>query len=169
MARGRTQTCSLPLSVEDLADTPPPPTGASATTVNSIHRFHCFSFFLLGSSFCWFSTYPIRFLCFQGTTNLTVQCVISGFRCDVNDNSSLVGCYAALSGSSVLTFQDNLSVLPLRVKLILYRLFGTTYGSHLQRSRRTWPLKMGPIGCPQTLVQNYHSTLHNIAQERRCH
>jgi hypothetical protein len=26
---------------------------------------------------------------------------------------------------------------------------------------------MGPIGCPETSVQNYHSTLRNIAEERR--
>jgi hypothetical protein len=32
-----------------------------------------------------------------------------------------------------------------------------------------WPLKMGPIGCPETSVQNYHSTLHNIPEERRSH
>jgi hypothetical protein len=26
---------------------------------------------------------------------------------------------------------------------------------------------MGPIGCPKTSVQNYHSMLHNIPEERR--
>jgi hypothetical protein len=86
---------------------------------------------------------------------------------------------------------------------VLYRRFGTTYGSHLQGSRSptfwdnlwvpssrvkksnfsgqpmgpifkdqdvlntSWSFKMGPIGCPETLVQNYHSTLRNIAEERR--
>jgi hypothetical protein len=29
-------------------------------------------------------------------------------------------------------------------------------------------LKMGPIGCPETSVHNYHSTLRNIRDERRC-
>jgi hypothetical protein len=33
----------------------------------------------------------------------------------------------------------------------------------------SWPLKMGPIGCPETSVQNYHSTLRNIPEERRYH
>jgi hypothetical protein len=32
-----------------------------------------------------------------------------------------------------------------------------------------WPLKMGPISCPETSVQNYHPTLRNIPEERRSH
>jgi hypothetical protein len=28
-------------------------------------------------------------------------------------------------------------------------------------------LKMGPIRCPETSVQDYHSTLRNIPEERR--
>jgi hypothetical protein len=39
--------------------------------------------------------------------------------------------------------------------------FRTTYGSHLQGSGSpwtSWPLKMGLIGCPETLVKNYRST-----------
>jgi hypothetical protein len=39
----------------------------------------------------------------------------------------------------------------------IYRRFGTTCISHLQRSRSTWPLRMGPIGCSETLVNNHHS------------
>jgi hypothetical protein len=35
---------------------------------------------------------------------LSVLCVISGFRRDVDDICALLGCYAALSGSSVPTF-----------------------------------------------------------------
>jgi hypothetical protein len=30
-----------------------------------------------------------------------------------------------------------------------------------------WPFKMGPIGCPETSVKNYHSTLRYIPEERR--
>ena len=48
----------------------------------------------------------------QGTS--TVQCVISGFFCGVNDIFTLPGCCAVLIGS--------------------YRCFGTTCRSHLQRS-----------------------------------
>jgi hypothetical protein len=54
--------------------------------------------------------------------------------------------------------------------VILYRRFGTTHRSHLQGSRsriRKGPLKMGPVGCLETSVQNYQSTLRNIPQERR--
>ena len=29
-----------------------------------------------------------------------------------------------------------------------------------------WPLKMGPIGCPETSVINNHSSLRNILEER---
>ena len=39
--------------------------------------------------------------------------------------------------------------------------------SHLQGSRS--PLKMGPIGCPETSVQIYHSTLRNTPEECRSH
>jgi hypothetical protein len=42
--------------------------------------------------------------------------VISGFRRDVDEISALLGCYAVLSGSSVLTFRDMLLVSPSRVK-----------------------------------------------------
>ena len=31
-----------------------------------------------------------------------------------------------------------------------------------------WPLKKGPIVCPETSVGNYHYTLCNISEERRC-
>jgi hypothetical protein len=34
--------------------------------------------------------------------------------------------------------------------VILYRRFGTECRSHLPRSWRTWPLKMGPIRCPKS-------------------
>jgi hypothetical protein len=30
-----------------------------------------------------------------------------------------------------------------------------------------WPFKMGPIGCPETSVRNYNSTVHKIPKERR--
>ena len=32
-----------------------------------------------------------------------------------------------------------------------------------------WPLKKGPIGCPERSVRNYHSTLRKIPKERRYH
>jgi hypothetical protein len=39
--------------------------------------------------------------------------------------------------------------------IVLYPRFRTTYRSHLQ----------GPIGCPETSVQNYHSMQRNIPEE----
>jgi hypothetical protein len=33
----------------------------------------------------------------------------------------------------------------------------------------TLPLKMGPIGCPATSVQNYHYTRRKIPEESRSH
>jgi hypothetical protein len=76
--------------------------------------------------------------------------------------------------------------------VILYRRFGTAYRSH--RSDRFFfrnvstelpryitqrrvvidvsgqPIgPTGPIGCPETSVKDYHSTLRNIAEERRSH
>ena len=31
----------------------------------------------------------------------------------------------------------------------------------------SWPLEMGPLCCPETSVQKYHSTLRNVPEERR--
>jgi hypothetical protein len=47
----------------------------------------------------------------------------------------------------------------LRILVVTYRRFENI----------SWPLKKGPIGCPETWVRNYHSTLHNNPVERRCH
>jgi hypothetical protein len=47
-----------------------------------------------------------------------VLSVISGFRCDVEEICALLGYNAALNGSSVATFRDNLSVLFSRAKKV---------------------------------------------------
>jgi len=60
-----------------------------------------------------------------------------------------------------------------RSVLIPYRRFGTNYRSHLQeptsprRRRNSWPSKMGPTGCFETSVRNYHTTVRNISEERK--
>jgi hypothetical protein len=41
--------------------------------------------------------------------------VISGFRCEVDENCALLGYYAAYSGNALPTFRDNLSVPSSRV------------------------------------------------------
>jgi hypothetical protein len=53
------------------------------------------------------------------TTNFSdehINCVISGFRRDLDGICSLLGCYAALGGGFIPTFRDNLSVPSTRVK-----------------------------------------------------
>jgi hypothetical protein len=76
--------------------------------------------------------------------------VISGFRRDADEICSLLGYNAASSGNFLPTFRDNVSVPSSRVK----------------KSR---PLKMGPIRCPETSVKDYHSTLRYTPEERRSH
>jgi hypothetical protein len=44
------------------------------------------------------------------------SCVICGFRRDIDEICALLGYYTALSGSSVPTFRDKLSVPSLRVR-----------------------------------------------------
>jgi hypothetical protein len=61
--------------------------------------------------------------------------VSSGFRRDVDEISTPLEYYAALSGNSVLTFRDNLSVPSSRVK-------------KSKKKMPSWPLKMGAICWP---------------------
>ena len=49
-----------------------------------------------------------------------------------------------------------------RVVVIPYGLFGTTY-------QPIGPLKMRPIGCPETSVRNDHYSLRNSPEESSCH
>jgi len=59
---------------------------------------------------------------------------------------------------------------PTTLRRISYWRFGTSYRSYLQGSKETaWPLKMGPIGCPETSVTNQLSTPHNMPEERKFH
>jgi len=68
--------------------------------------------------------------------------------------------YAAYCGNSLSTFRDNLSVPFSRVKKSRIMYLGRWI---------SWPLKMGPTGCPETSVRNYHYTLRNITDECRSH
>jgi hypothetical protein len=65
-------------------------------------------------------------------------------------------------------------IIKQRVVVIRYRRFGTTCRSLLRGSKVQkwfWILdsKMGPIGCPETSVKNYHYSLCNNSEERICH
>ena len=69
--------------------------------------------------------------------------MIAVFRREVDENSSLLGYYAASSGNLLPTFWGNLSAPSSGVV-------------------------MEPIGCPETSVRNYYS-LHNNPAERSSH
>ena len=64
-----------------------------------------------------------------------------GLRHEVDENCPLLGYYAASSGNSLLTFQENLLALDSR------------------------PFTMGPIGCPEMMVRNCHYSLRNSPEE----
>ena len=76
---------------------------------------------------------------------------ISGFRRKVDENCALLGYYPASSGNFLPTFRDNSS-------------FPST-GFKNPKSLKN-PLEMGPIGCPETSVRNYHHSLRNNPVER---
>jgi hypothetical protein len=61
----------------------------------------------------------------------------------VHEICALLGYYAASCGNCLPTFRDNVS--------------------------DSWPVKMGPIRCPKTSVNNYHTTPRNNPEERRSH
>jgi hypothetical protein len=67
-----------------------------------------------------------------------------------------LGYYAAASDNPLQTFRDNVSVPSSRIK-------------NRRRKITYWHLKMGLIRCPEKSVKDYHSTLCNIAEERRSH
>jgi hypothetical protein len=73
---------------------------------------------------------------------------ISGFHLAVDENCALRGRYAASRGNFLPTFRDNLSVPSSGVKN---------------------PLKVGPIGCPETSVISYHYSQRNSKEELSSH
>ena len=91
------------------------------------------------------------FLC---VAQLTVQLTYTVFPVQIFISSSLLtvvlqeihflGSYAASSGNLLPMFRDDLSALSTRVK-------------------------MGPKGCPETSVTNYHFTLRSNPEERGSH
>jgi hypothetical protein len=66
------------------------------------------------------------------------------------ETCALLGNYAAYRGNSIPTFRETLLVPSSRVK-------------------NPWPLKMGPIGFPETSVWIYHYTPRNFPEERTSH
>jgi hypothetical protein len=78
-------------------------------------------------------------------TNSQYACVISDFRREVDENCALLGYYATSNGDFLPSFRDNLSV------------------------PTSWPLKMEPIGCPETSARNCQYSLWNNPDERSSH
>ena len=97
---------------------------------------------------------------------------------DISYQVSKWNCRQTSRESCVEAFFSSRSALfwdILRLKMVIgHQHFGTTYRFHLQISKTlsswiSWPLKMGPIGCPETSVWNCHSMLCNSPEECRPH
>ena len=86
--------------------------------------------------------FNVSFICLPALYDI----VILGFGHEVDEIWALLLCYAAYSGNSLQTFRENLSV---------------------PSSRDSWPLKIKPISCSETLVMSHHYTPRNITEERR--
>jgi hypothetical protein len=95
----------------------------------------------------------------EGFSKLHIFTLISGFRRYVDKICGLLGYYTASCGICLPTFRDNVSVPSSRVKIpsrkeTLSSFFVTGFLSFLE----SWPVKMGPIRCLETSVNNYHTT-----------
>jgi hypothetical protein len=80
-------------------------------------------------------------------------CVISRFRRHVDEIYFLLGYYAAPTGNSIPTFRDILWAPCSRNKK--------------SKKKNFLILEDGTIGCAETSVQNYRSTLRNAPEEHR--
>jgi hypothetical protein len=65
-------------------------------------------------------------------------------------------------------------VITQRRVVIIYRRLGERIGpifkgQRVHSSWTSWPLEMGPIRCPETSVNYYHSTMPCTPEERRSH
>jgi hypothetical protein len=72
----------------------------------------------------------------------------------LDENCALLGCYTTGSDNSLPTFRNNLSVLSSSVKNPISLIEFST-------------LEMGPIGCFEKSVRNYHYSLRNSPEESR--
>jgi hypothetical protein len=89
---------------------------------------------------CWYHCISALVVMKHANRRQNLLCVISGFRHKVDEKCALGGYYTSNSGNFLLTFRDNL--------------LAPSSG-----------VKMGPIGCPRTLVINYHYLLCNNPEE----
>jgi hypothetical protein len=99
--------------------------------------------------------------------------LISGFRRDLDVICGLLGNYTASCGNYLPTFRDNVSVPSSSYWLLSHRT--VTYPALLPSFLVTgflsfleyWPMKMGPTRCPETSVNNYHTTPCNYPKDHR--
>jgi hypothetical protein len=95
--------------------------------------------------------------------------VTSGFRHDVHQIRTIRGYYTVSSGNPVSTFRGKLSAPSSKVKKSKKKA-GEEEEEEEEEDRLlgvSLPLKMGPVGRPETSVRNYHSTLRKIAEQRK--
>jgi hypothetical protein len=105
-------------------------------------------------------SYVIPQVCFRCV--LEKWYVLGLVTCDIftdaitNEIRSFLRYYAALRGNCLPTFRDIVLVPSSTVK-------------KTKSSSASLPLRMGQICCPETSVNNYHTTLRNASEERRSH
>jgi hypothetical protein len=78
--------------------------------------------------------------------------MISDFRSEADENCTLLHYYPGSSGNFLPLLWNNLSVPSLRFK-------------NSKVFFNSWTMKMGPIGCPEMSVRNYHYWLRNNPEE----
>jgi len=74
------------------------------------------------------------------------------------ENCAPLGLYASSSDNFLATFLNSLSYPSSEVILT----------PEDWTDRLSWPLKMGPICCPDTSLRNYPYSLRNMPEERSC-
>jgi hypothetical protein len=104
--------------------------------------------------------HPVVFIFKENTKNILLKLnntqirrinAISGFHREADEICAFLGNYTAYSDHSLPKFRNNLSVPSSRAK----NYFGfLTY-------------KVGPKGCSETPVRNYHYTQRNFPEQRR--
>ena len=81
----------------------------------------------------------------------------------------LINTGAWFQASSPVTSESSLFWDITQRNLVVTDVSGQRIGPIFQWSLTVWPLKMGTISCPETLVTNYQCALRNIPEERRSH
>jgi len=104
-------------------------------------------------------------------------CLISGFRREVAENCALLGYYAANNGHFLPTFRDshlqgsrnqkkasNPNTARIQGRVWTVKSVSSIGGTGFVLV--SWTVRMGPIGCPETSIRNYHCWLRSNPEER---